>query len=217
MGKTEDLIAALKPVEGKPLEFAAKGCVRVLDSQERKDLTLRPLYEIADQKYTVYMDLFTQEQWDKRKAEYQARQKQLAEMAARTVDSLLVGQMQPERDHNQQGERTRTGEHNGKRWRDADDGGWFSFDMKVLPDVPVDLQVTYWGSESGPRRFDILIDGRKIAEQSLGFDKPNEFYDKVYPIPQELTQGKQKVTVRFQAHPQHVAGGIFDQLRILRR
>jgi hypothetical protein len=217
MGKAEDLIDALKPVDGRPLEFIARGCVHVLDSENRKDLTLRPLYEIADQKYTVYMDLFTQEQWAKRKAEYQAQLERQAEMEARTVDVLRIGEMQPERDHNQQGQNTRTGEYGGKRWRDADNGGWFSFDMKVLPDAPVDLQVTYWGSESGPRRFDILIDGRKIAEQTLGHDKPNEFYDKIYPIPQELTRGKQKVTVRFQAHPQHVAGGLFDQLRILRR
>ena len=143
MGKAEDLIDALKPVDGRPLEFIARGCVHVLDSENRKDLTLRPLYEIADQKYTVYMDLFTQEQWAKRKAEYQAQLERQAEMEARTVDVLRIGEMQPERDHNQQGQNTRTGEYGGKRWRDADNGGWFSFDMKVLPDAPVDLQVTY--------------------------------------------------------------------------
>jgi hypothetical protein len=30
-----------------------------------------------------------------------------------------------------------------------------------------------------------------------------------YPIPRELTRGKEKVTVRLQAHPDKWAGGLF--------
>ena len=39
--------------------------------------------------------------------------------------------------------------------------------------------------------------------------KPEEFYDKVYPLPAELLQGKTKVTVKLQAHPGNFAGGVF--------
>ena len=73
-----------------------------------------------------------------------------------------------------------------------------SFDMKVLPDAPVSLVCSYWGSETGPRTFDILADGIKIATQSLQNDKPGEFFDVTYAIPASVTRGKSKITIRFQ-------------------
>ncbi len=75
--------------------------------------------------------------------------------------------------------------------------------------APNELLCTYWGSETGQRTFDILVDGSKIAEQSLRNDRPGQFFDVNYPIPTELTNGKQRVTIRLQAHPDNFAGGLF--------
>ncbi|MEJ5260613.1 MAG: beta-L-arabinofuranosidase domain-containing protein [Anaerohalosphaeraceae bacterium] len=216
IGEPKAVLASLKPSGREPLTFEAKRLGYVLGSPEPQDLLFRPHWQIVEEKYTVYLDLFTPEQWKQRQAEYEAELKRRQEMEARTVDVLRIGEMQPERDHNLEGENTYTGIHSDRRWRDARNGGWFAFDMKVLPDAPMDLVVTYWGSESGPRRFDILVDGTKIATQTLGMDKPNQFYDVVYPIPEELTKGKEKVKIRFQAHPQHIAGGVFG-CRVIRR
>ena len=60
-----------------------------------------------------------------------------------------------------------TGEFSNRRWRHATDGGWFSYNLKVLPDQPQELLVTYWGSDGGGREFDILVDGQKLATQKL--------------------------------------------------
>jgi hypothetical protein len=117
--------------------------------------------------------------------------------------------MQPERDHNVEGEHTAPGEAHGRKFRHAMDGGWFAFDIGVSPDEPADLVVTYWGSESGPREFDVLVDGGKIATQRLGHDRPNRFWDRVYSLPPEMTAGKSKVKIRFNAHPGNFAGGVF--------
>jgi len=76
--------------------------------------------------------------------------------------------------------------------------------------------VTYWGSDSGGREFDILINGTKIATQVLNNNNPGKFFDVTYPIPQELTKGKDKVTVRFQGQANRTAGGVFG-CRIIRR
>jgi hypothetical protein len=65
----------------------------------------------------------------------------------------------------------------------------------------MELVVTYWGSDAGARVFDIIVDGKVIATQRLQRNKPGQFFDVTYPIPIELTKGKEKVTVRFQAHP----------------
>ena len=74
---------------------------------------------------------------------------------------------------------------------------------------PADLVVTYWGGETGQRTFDILVNDHRIATQSLHQDDPGHFWDKEYPLPEELTQGTNKVTVKFQAHPGNFAGGVF--------
>ncbi|MCX7969705.1 MAG: glycoside hydrolase family 127 protein, partial [Armatimonadetes bacterium] len=116
---------------------------------------------------------------------------------------------QSEREHNLQGERTSSGDFGGRRWRHAVEGGWFSYDLKVDPEHPMELVVTYWGDDGGIRFFDIVVDDKVIATQRLRRDKPGRFFDVVYPIPPELTKGKTKVTVRFQAHPKAIAGGIF--------
>ena len=61
----------------------------------------------------------------------------------------------------------------------------------------------------------ILVDGEKIALKCWTQNKPGEFFAVEYPIPEELTRGKQQVTVRLQADQGATAGGIFD-LRLLR-
>jgi hypothetical protein len=79
----------------------------------------------------------------------------------------------------------------------------------------VGLLVDYWGGETGAREFDVLVDGETIATTRLDMDAPGQFWDKTYPLPAELVAGKEKITVRFQAHPGNYAGGVFG-LRVMR-
>ncbi|MBN2329073.1 MAG: glycoside hydrolase family 127 protein, partial [Candidatus Omnitrophica bacterium] len=189
--------------ESKPLTFRTTGAGRP------GDVILTPFYKMHHRRYSVYWDFFTEDQWEKLQADYQAEQARLERLNARTVDVMRIGEMQPERDHNLQGERTETGDFMGRKWRHAHSGGWFSFDMKTGGNDPLELMCTYWGSDAGGRTFDILIDGVKIAEQTLQSNRPGEFFDVLHPIPPELAQNKEKITVRLQAHPGQTAGGLF--------
>jgi hypothetical protein len=65
------------------------------------------------------------------------------------------------------------------------------------------------------RVFDILVDGTPVATQKLDRQKPGEFVEVAYKIPSSLAAGKERVTVKFQAHPGNIAGGVFD-IRLLR-
>ncbi len=129
-------------------------------------------------------------------------------LAGRKIDSVVIGDEASEKRHNLRGERSRSGPYGGKVWRDARRGGWFSYDLEVAPGGPATLSCTYWGSDRG-RTFDILVDGEKIATQKLDRNLPGKFFDAEYPIPEELTRGKKRVTIKFQAHPGTVAGGVF--------
>jgi DUF1680 family protein len=199
----------IKPVAGAPVTF------RTASVGRPGDVTLYPFYRMHHKRYAVYWDLLNEQQWVEREANYKKELERVRRLEAATIDFVQPNETQPERDHNLQGERTEAGENAGRKWRHARDGGWLSFDLKILPDQPVALACSYWGSETGPRNFDILVDGKKIAAQSLQNDKPGEFFDVTYPIPQELTRGKNKITVRFQAQPGNFAGGFYG-VRIIR-
>ncbi len=202
----------IKPVARQPLTFRTAGAGRP------NDITLKPFYSTYFGRYTVYWDTFTPAAWRKHEADYQAAQERARELEARTVDEMRPGEQQPEHDHALQNEKSTTGDgpDGGGHWRDARDGGWFSFDLKTLPGTPQDLVCTYWGSEEGNRTFDILVNGTKVATQTLHEDKPGQYFDVVTPLPAELVAGKSKVTVRFQAHPGAMAGGLFG-CRLVRR
>jgi hypothetical protein len=199
----------LKPVNGQYSTFQMTGVGKP------RDVTLYPYYRMHHHRYAVYWDVVSSQEWLSREAKYKSEVARERELEAITVDVTQPGEMQPERDHNMQGESTIFGEHQGRKWRHATNG-WFSFDMKVLPDKPVALVCSYWGGETGPRTFEILVDGVQVATQSLQNDKPGSFFDVTYPVPAELTQGKQKITVRFQSRPDNTAGGLYG-LRVIKR
>ncbi len=181
-----------------------------------RDVTLVPFHSLHEQRYTVFLDIFTRAEWASREAKLRAAQERERQLAVRTVDLLRIGEMQPERDHHLQGERTGAGEHLGRKWRHAVDGGWFSFEMKVDPHSANELLCTYWGGETGRRTFDVFVDETRIAEQTLLNNVPGQFFDVKYAIPASLTDGKQHVTVKLKAHPGHFAGGLFG-CRVLKK
>jgi len=195
-------VAALpKPVPDQPCTFTiSPQALRLYTTSDGADITLEPMYRVHENRaYVVYWDALTRAQW-------QEREQAEARLAALTVDRVIPASEQSERDHNVQGENTVAGE--GK-WRHATDGGWFSWDLTALPDTPLELHVNYWGSDSHGREFDVLVDGQLLVTQKLDNNRPGVFYDEVYRLPPELTQGKEKFTLKFQAHPGKTAGGVF--------
>ena len=198
-----DVTHMLQPVPGEPGSFASS---RMGHPQ---DFKLVPFHALQDHRYTVYIDKYTPAEWSQRETEIRTRQEEELALAARTIDNLRIGEMQPERDHDLQGEKTAAGEAFGRKWRHATDGGWFSFKLKVDADKPSDVQLTFWGEDGGKRTFDILADNVKLTTVTLQNNKPGQFFDVVLPIPENLTKGRESVVVKLQAHPDNMAGGIF--------
>ena len=48
-----------------------------------------------------------------------------------------------------------------------------------------------------------------LATQKLEQNHPGRFFDVAYPLPTDLTRGKRRLTVRFQARPDRWAGGLY--------
>jgi hypothetical protein len=200
-----ELLQHIAPDAGRPLTF------RTVNIGRPNDVTLSPYYNLHHQRFTVYWHLYNAADWEKHQADIAAAAAARKVYESRIVDEVQPGEQQPETDHNLKSAKSSSGEHAGRKWRHAVGGGWFSYEVRVLPDQPVLLRCAYWGSD-GRRTFDILVDGVKIAEQTINKDKPNEFFDVDYPIPENLIRGREHVTVKFQPHPGSVAGGVFGVL-----
>ena len=102
-----------------------------------------------------------------------------------------------------------TGEAHTRKFRVANNGGYFSFNMKVIPGFSYNLIGTYWGMDNRGRTFDILIDGEKIATEDLNKFKDSKFYDIPYRIPSHLLAGKSTIKITFQAKPGNQAGPLY--------
>lgn len=124
----------------------------------------------------------------------------------RVIDEVIIANEESEKQHNLQGENTRSDQSGG--WRDALNG-WFSYDLNVVLDKPLELVLTYHSTDGGNRSFEIFVDDQKIADKSLRTETFDLLIDETYPIPGDLLKGKKKVTVKLKALPDNIAGGIF--------
>jgi hypothetical protein len=200
----------LKPVPDKLGQFRTDGVGR------EKDVEFVPFYRLHRRTYGVYWDLFTQSEWEKKKAEYAAEQERQRKLELATVAYAQPGEMQPERDFNYQGpDDARLVRMMGRpgRWAKS----WFSFDLPVEPAHPMALVVTYCSSRRSRQAaiFDILVDGQHVANQKVTRSSPARFYDVEYTVPANIVRGKKKVTVRFEATADNTIAAVFG-IRMIR-
>jgi hypothetical protein len=172
-----------------------------------------PFYRLHRRTYTAYFDFFTPADYEKRAAEIAAERERQRKLEEATVASVQPGEMQPERDYNQQGENTTPARVEGRAGRQGT--GWFSYDLPVDASRPMSLVVTYHRDSRRPRTFQILVDSQKVADVTLEASSEPRFEDVEYRLPAELVQGKARVTVRFQSVEGSQIGPVFG-VRMIR-
>jgi len=205
----KDANAWVKPVANAPLTFEMKNVGKPYD------VKLVPFYQMYNKYYSVYWDYFTNADWDARQAEYEADKKRAKEIAERTIDVFRIGEMQPERDHNlKASEKSYVSDAIGVNGREVRAGGFFSFEMKVDPALQNTLLLTYIGDDKD-RKFDILVNGTKIATEELAGGKTGKFYDREYAIPKELVGTNTSMSIRIESNYQKTAGRVFG-VRIIK-
>lgn len=189
----------LQPVEGKPLTFVTR-------DQPRK-IIFKPFYQVISERYGLYWPVVP------KGSDRQKLMDQKAEEAktvfkpdpARVVDAVLVGNEISEKEHGLVVENSVTGSHLNRNWRHAE-GRW-SWTLNVDPTQPTSLRCVYWGADRG-REFDILVEDQILTTVKLEGESGTRFFAEEYPIPEELTKGKEEVTVTF-VRKTGYAGGIF--------
>jgi hypothetical protein len=116
-----------------------------------------------------------------------------------------------------QSSQSNSGSYLDEFWRDASNGGYFSYDLATHGETDLCLRVRYWGNEWGSRKFDILIDGDKlVTEDNTGRWCQSKFQDVTYDLPDAMVRGKDHVRLKFQALPANSAGAVYS-IRLVRK
>lgn len=214
--KIDSIPGKLIPIPGKPLTFKAPN---LFYARKDTSLVLEPFFRIHDSRYMMYWMLLTNQ---KTLDSLIAAQQAALMLDGRTVDRVAPGQQQPEVDHQMVQVNSNSGVSQGETYRDAGTcadgtGGTISYVMSTNEEQNLSLLVRYWGNETScTRTFDILVDGQKLATESIVNKwKKNTFVDQEYPIPNTAVAGKKTAVVKFQS-TSGMVGGIFS-VRILRK
>lgn len=186
----------LAPVKDAPLHFTMPG-VKMINAV---NLELQPFYQIHDARYMVYWMALSNVQYRVYLDSVSAAEKEKLALEKRTVSFVAVGEQQPEVDHAMQSDRSRKGTAQDHFYREASDGGYFSYSMATGKETELSLLVRYWGAEWGNRKFEIYVDDQllEIVDNSNRWNQ-SRFFDIAYRIPSGMLQGKESVRVKFKA------------------
>lgn len=189
----------------KPLHFKLD-----VDMVNPISVDLQPFYKIHDSRYMMYWLALSKNGYESYLDSLSTIDKKRIALERRSADFVATGEQQPESDHFMKTENSNFGYSNGDFWREAHNGGFFSYEMKTNGHTDLNLWVSYWGFEWGGRKFQILIDGELLIEvDNTNRWKINTPKNLEYPIPKQMLKGKEKVRVSFKSKPRETSSAIY--------
>lgn len=182
--------------------------------EDKAEIQLVPFYEVHEARYMVYFPVASQAELDAKIEELKKKEAERIALEKITIDKVATGEQQPESDHNFKGEGIEAGVYLDEHWRHAID--WFSYDLKDPKNEAKTLRLTYCGLDAG-RTFDILLNDELLETVSLKGEAGPQLIDVDYKIPEEIVEKNAggKMILKFKAHPENIAGGIY-YVRLLR-
>ena len=152
-----NLMANITKVEGRPMTFRLTGTV----PEKYAEMTLVPFSSLHECRYMVYWPVVSQQDWQAKQEEIARAEAERQTIEQATVDKVICGEQQPESDHFVKMERVRNGDFNGRHWRMAEKGGWFSYDMRTNSQAVKKLQVICSGNDRSDAS--IQVNGKEVG------------------------------------------------------
>lgn len=184
-----------------------------------RSIVMKPFFAVHHVRYSVYWNIFNQSEYEK----HLKSEKSLAErLEAVTIDLVKPNEQQSEVNHNLRRTENCTGGYSGLvncAFREVRGEGFFSYDIDVgnggnylvLAYSTDDGEI--WDVKNSVYRiFDIVLDGKVLATETLERKMPVKMVHKFYPLPQEV---KGTVSLEFRSTaPNHAAGTVYE-IRVL--
>jgi hypothetical protein len=196
----------LKPVQDRPLTFTFSSLMML----NPMSVVLEPFYQIHDSRYMLYWMTLTNSEYRSHIDSLAVVEREKLALQGRTIDFVAPGEQQPEVDHALQSSDSHSGSYLDEFWRDAANGGYFSYNIATHGDTNVSLVLRYWGNEWGNRKFEIWIDEQRLlVEDNTGRWSQSKFQEVEYAIPNAMVNGKDHIRVKFQPLADNTAGAIY--------
>jgi DUF1680 family protein len=177
---------------GAPLTFTIKDVVE----PKGASVTLKPFFDLGHERYQMYFELVSAQDFAQRREQAAARDRLLVARDAATLDRVAPGEQQSEVEHDMKTEDSTTGLAEDRRWRG--NGRTLSYALDPKGEKAGLLEITYNVADRA-RTFDILVEGKVLASESLSRNQNRQFIAKRYPLPADLltaAPGK-RLTVQF--------------------
>ncbi|MCQ2226605.1 MAG: glycoside hydrolase family 127 protein [Bacteroidales bacterium] len=214
--KVEDIANDLVPVAGKPLHFTLKTRMEnkpELNEKEGVDGELIPFFELHDSRYMLYWLALSSDGYKKYIDNLEKEEKARMELEERTTDKVQPGEQQPESDHFMEADETSTrGITNDVPFRDARNGGSFSYLMQTKGRTDLSVRVRYWGQDEWRTcEYDLYVDDVLVTSVNNSKKwRSSQWKYETYQIPASALKGKKQVRVKFVAKPHRQVGEIYE-------
>jgi uncharacterized protein len=165
---------------------------------------LQPFYAQYDRRSAVYFPRLTEQQWQVEQAQRAAENKRIADLDARSIDIVMLGEKASESEHQLEEGTSETVLYRGRTGRWSRSRTPFEFRVRNA-NQPLALQATYWGKQKGSR-FKVFADGVQIGAEAMEGDGPIAFVERSYALPRSE---KGFTLIRFEPEVEGGAGPVF--------
>ncbi|MBI1685859.1 beta-L-arabinofuranosidase domain-containing protein [Caulobacter hibisci] len=152
-----------------------------------------PFFNLYTERTAVYVPTFTRARWTAEGPAYLAAERTRIDTVARTVDTVYLGEQQPEVDHAVTAGGGEIIQLNGRSGRKLSPGGWLEMTLKRRPG-PLVLQLVHWGQDVG-QSARVLVDGVAVGS----FETPTTRRDGFFAVDVPLPAGTGPARVRLEA------------------
>ncbi len=221
IGERESIIEErVTPIEGEALHFTVDASH---EGSEWTSLTLEPFFSLQNERYIVYWNQQTEEEYAN--SDMAKQEEEEMKLEERTLDKVATGEQQSEAGHNcMTGGTSSTGVYNGEYYRDASANSYFEYDLSLAEataDEVLSVMFRYTTADAGRTGY-IYVDGELLQTVTVSSSAggSSSFYNAEYLLPASMLLDatgslKEKITVRMQAGSSGYAPGVY-YIRLLR-
>ena len=180
----------LQSIAGDAPHFAATDAMGA-------QLDLRPFFDRYDRRTAIYFPTFSPDQWAANKQDYIRAQEMGLALAQRTIDTMYLGEMQPERDHGFVAGQSEVVNWNGRSARRIPPGSSVEMTLARKPGPGV-LRITVWGADV-ERPLAIAVDGDQLKGKWPVKERVDDFVALDFPLPNAGEQGRAEAVITITA------------------
>ncbi len=212
VGDIDEISSCITKINEKELIFESKA----IGQPENVKVKLIPFYKVTHERYTIYWSVMSEKEYKNIENNTNNYQDKIEKI---TIDQVNPNNQQSEIEHKIKALNSKSdySKECGQGWRECRDNGYFSYEVQLKNNKKVYLLLTYWGSdreifEDGKmysRKFKIYAEDLMIAQEKLDENKPFVLFNKIYGIPEEVTNGKSYIRIKFESEEGSIAGRVF--------